>query len=115
MLDEEQEMVLRLSDSSLDQVQIRLLLGNLQLSHSSIDLVPRNPKLFSEDREVQQAHQHEQQRPHETKHADQWFDSHSLSPSGLVFRLSRMISENITGWFLDRLRDYNARHFRSSI
>src|SRR5687767_7584867 len=80
VLDEEPKMVRRLSNSPRDQVQIRLLLGNLQLPHSSIDLFLGNPKLFPKDREVQQAHYHEQQRSRETKHADQRLDPHSVSP-----------------------------------
>src|SRR5688500_1435251 len=86
VLDEEPKMVRRLSNSPRDQVQIRLLLGNLQLPHSSIDLFLGTPKLFPKDREVQQAHYHEQQRSRETKHADQRLDPHSVSPQ-LCLRL----------------------------
>jgi hypothetical protein len=76
-------MVCRLSDSSLDQVQIRLLLRDLKLSHRSINLVFGNPKLFPEDREIQQAYQHKQQATHETKQADQ-LDAHSSAISSKV-------------------------------
>src|ERR1051326_3080274 len=70
-------MVCGLGDRSLDKVKIRLFLSDLELPHCGIDLVLGKAKLLAEDRKVQQAHQHEQQRPPETKHADQRLDSHS--------------------------------------
>src|ERR1041385_853732 len=84
-------MVCGLGDRSLDKVKIRLLLSDLELPHCGVDLVLGKAKLLAEDREVQQAHQHEQQRPPETKHADQRLDSHSRR----LTRQSRMTRKKI--------------------
>src|SRR6185437_2326721 len=71
-------MIRSLSNCTLDQVKIRLLLGDLKLPHRGIDLVLSDSKLFPKDGKVQQAYQHKQQATHEAKQTD-YLDTHPSS------------------------------------